>query len=99
MRRLLPKSLLAPVALLIGAALLVAQLFNFALVLNEREKLSLAQNLGPAIARFASVAADVVQAPPEFRGAVLQDNSRRGAEFGLQRDSSVGQADVRDPDV
>jgi signal transduction histidine kinase len=81
MRRLLPASLMAQMALLIGAALLVAQLVNFAFILNEREKLSLAQNQQPAIARFAAVTADFVRAPAEFRFAVLEDGSRRGAEF------------------
>jgi len=98
-RRFVPRSLVAQVALLIGAALLVAQLANFALVLNEREKLSLAQNLGPAIARYASVAADVTQAAPEFRGAVIEDNSRRGAAFAVAPASSVAAGDVRDGDV
>jgi signal transduction histidine kinase len=81
-------------ALLIGAALLVAQLVNFALILNERQKLSLAQNQGPAIARFVNVATDVSQAPAEFRFAVLQDASRRGAHFAIERASHVpGDAD------
>jgi len=97
--RFLPRSLVAQVALLIGAALLVAQLANFALVLNEREKLSLAQNLGPAITRYASVAADVAQAAPEFRGAVIEDASRRGAHFRLEAASAVGDGDARDAEV
>jgi signal transduction histidine kinase len=97
--RFLPRSLVAQVALLIGAALLVAQLANFALVLNEREKLSLAQNLGPAISRYASVAADVVQAAPEFRGAVLEDASRRGAHFRLEAVSAVAPGEARDAEV
>jgi signal transduction histidine kinase len=90
---------MAQMALLIGAALLVAQLINFGLLLNEREKLSLAQNQQPAIGRFASVAADFAQAPAEFRFAVLEDGSRRGAEFrsaagsglppGVERDSGL----------
>jgi len=89
----------AQVALLIGAALLVAQLANFALVLNEREKLSLAQNLGPAITRYASVAADVAQAAPEFREAVIEDASRRGARFRIEAASAVGAGDARDAEV
>jgi signal transduction histidine kinase len=97
--RFLPRSLVAQVALLIGAALLVAQLANFALVLNEREKLSLAQNLGPAITRYASVAADVAQAAPDFRGAVLEDASRRGAHFRLEAASAVAPGDTRDAEV
>jgi signal transduction histidine kinase len=98
-RRLFPKSLIGQMALLIGIALLVAQLFNFALILNERQKLSLAQNQGPAISRFASVAADMRQARPEFRGAVLEDASRRGAQFRLETASAVGAGEARSADV
>ncbi|QAY80076.1 ATP-binding protein [Sphingosinicella sp. BN140058] len=83
-------------ALLIGAALLVAQLVNFALILNERQKLSLAQNQGPAITRYAAVASDLHQAPAEFRFAVLEDASRRGARFEVGRESAVAEDAGRD---
>jgi signal transduction histidine kinase len=86
-------------ALLIGAALLVAQLANFALVLNERQKLSLAQNQGPAVSRYAETAADLLQAPKEFRPAVLEDASRRGARFRIGPDSEVAADAVREPGV
>ena len=95
MTRLLPRSLIGQMALLIGLALLVAQAANFALVLNERQKLSLAQNQGPALSRFAAAAADLLQAPPEFRAAVIDDASRHGAEFRLETASIVSAA--RDP--
>lgn len=96
MRRLLPRSLAGQMALLIGIALLVAQLANFALILNEREKLSLAQNEAPAIAAFARTAADVARAAPEFADAVIEDNSRRGVRFALAKDSGITEAE-RDP--
>lgn len=92
-----PRSLIAQVALLIGVALLVAQLVNFALILNEREKLSLAQNQGPAITRFAAIASDFVEAPPELRTAVLEDNSRRGALFRVEATTGLAATDERDP--
>jgi signal transduction histidine kinase len=98
-KRFLPKSLIAQMAVLIGLALLVAQLANFALILNEREKLSLAQNQGPAITRFVSVAADFADAPAEFKEAVLQDSSRRGARFALEREAAVHPAAERDTRV
>ncbi|HEY0148137.1 MAG TPA: ATP-binding protein [Allosphingosinicella sp.] len=97
MRRFLPKSLIAQMALLIGLALLAAQLVNFALILNEREKLSLAQNQGPAITRFASVAQDVSDAPAEFKDAVLRDSSRRGARFAVEPAPAVGAGEEREP--
>src|SRR3569833_2082825 len=57
-----PRSLIGQKALLSGAALLIAQLANYARILNERQKLSLAQNQGPAITRYVSVASDLSQA-------------------------------------
>ncbi|PSJ37268.1 ATP-binding protein [Allosphingosinicella deserti] len=96
MRRFFPRSLLGQMALLIGAALLVAQLVNFALILNERQKLSLAQNQGPAITRYAAVASDLRQAPADFRFAVLEDSSRRGARFAIGAESAVTSPADRD---
>lgn len=98
MKRLLPRSLAGQMALLLGLALLIAQLVNFALILNERQKLSLAQNEGPAITRFAGVAADVTQAAPEFRADLIADNSHRGARFALAADSGIAAKD-RDPAI
>ena len=86
---LLPRSLVGQMAILIGAALMVAQSINFALILNERQKLSLAQNQGPAITRFVSVAADVGRAAPEYRSRIIEDSTRRGARFSLGRQSLV----------
>jgi signal transduction histidine kinase len=96
MRRLLPRSLAGQMALLIGIALLVAQLANFALILNEREKLSLAQNQAPALAAFGRTATDLRRAPPEFAEAVIEDNSRRGTRFALAPESGIAVAE-RDP--
>ena len=91
MRRLLPRSLAGQMALLIGVALFVAQLANFALILNEREKLSLAQNEAPAIAAFGRTAADLARAAPEFAQAVLDDNRGRGIRFELSKDSGIAE--------
>lgn len=99
MRRLLPRSLIGQMALLIGVALLVAQSINFALTLSDRQKLSLAQNEGPAITRFTSVAVDVAGAQPDFRQPLVADASRRGAQFRLEPQSAVAPDAPRDPDV
>ena len=99
MTRLLPKSLAGQMLLLLGLALLIAQLANFALILNERQKLSLAQNEQPAIQRFANVAADLRDLPPERRAALAEDNSRRGGRFALAAESHVQAGAERDPDV
>ncbi|CAN5141639.1 HAMP domain-containing sensor histidine kinase [soil metagenome] len=89
----MPKSLGGQMALLLGLALLVAQVANFALILNERQKLTSAQNQGPAITRFAELAADVAQAAPEFRAAVITDASHRGARFALKATNDIADAD------
>jgi signal transduction histidine kinase len=96
--RLVPRSLGGQMAALLGLALLIAQLANFALILNERQKLSLAQNQGPAIVRFATTAADLVQAQPEFRQAVIDDASHRGARFAFAPGSGIPDAE-RDADL
>ncbi|HMC91751.1 MAG TPA: hypothetical protein VKI45_04755, partial [Allosphingosinicella sp.] len=87
--------------LLMGAALLVAQLVNFAALLNEQQKLSLAQNEGPAIFRFAQVAAAVAQAPPAERAIVLRNQpAGAGMIFRLGRGSVVANAGLpRDAEV
>jgi signal transduction histidine kinase len=70
-RRLIPSSLLGQMLLLIGAALLVAQAVNFAFLLNEQQKLSLARNEGPAIGRFTQAAAVIAATAPEGRAPLL----------------------------
>jgi signal transduction histidine kinase len=57
--------------LLIGAALLVAQAVNFAFLLNEQQKLSLARSEGPAIGRFTQAASVIAATPPEGRSQLL----------------------------
>jgi len=86
-----PRSLAGQMALLFGLALLIAQLANFALILNERQKLSLSQNQGPALTSLASVAADYAQAPPEFRPALIEDNSRRGTRLATTAKSAIAE--------
>ncbi|MDT9599367.1 sensor histidine kinase [Sphingosinicella rhizophila] len=95
----MPKSLAGQMALLLGLALLVAQIVNFALILNERQKLTLAQTQGPAINRFVTVATDLRQAPAEFRDAVIEDNSRRGARFAIAGASAVPVQAQRHPQI
>lgn len=99
MKRLFPRSLIGQMALLIGAALLIAQLVNFTLTLSDRQKLSLAQNEGPAITRFTSVATDVGGAQPDFRQPLVADASRRGAQFRLEPQSAIAPDTVRDSAV
>ncbi|MDB5724228.1 MAG: hypothetical protein JWQ16_982, partial [Novosphingobium sp.] len=88
----LPRSLVGRMVLLLGIALAIAQLANFGLILNERQKLSLAQNDGPAITRFAVAAADMAEADPAFREAMIADLSHRGARYAIRADSGIAEA-------
>ena len=90
MTRLLPKSLVGQMAVLIGIALLLAQLASFAYVVSQRHQFSRAEIDAPAITRFVSTAADYAQAAPEFRPLVLSDASRRGSHYQLDTSSEIG---------
>lgn len=90
MNRLLPKSLVGQMAVLIGIALLLAQLVSFAYVLAQRYQFNRAEIDAPAITRFTSTAADYTQAVPQFRLLVLSDASRRGSHYELGTTSAVG---------
>jgi len=94
----MPKSLAGQMAALLGIALLIAQLANFALILNERQKLSRAQNEAPAVAAFARTAGDLAQADPAFRDAVIEDASRRGARFAVAPARGIAE-EQRDPEL
>ena len=90
MRRLLPSSLLGQMLLLIGAALLVAQAVNFAFLLNEQQKLSLARNEGPAIGRFTQAASVIAATAPEGRRMLLSAHrSGRSATYRLVPQSAI----------
>ena len=98
MRRFVPRSLAAQMLVILGLALLVAQLVNFALILNEREKLSLAQAEVPAITRYVHVAGDFQTAVPSLRNEFLADASQRGARFKVDTQSGVADA-AREPEI
>lgn len=65
MRRFLPSNLSGQFALVMAAALLVASLVNFVLLLGERQHAALIEQTGAPIARFADVASIVFADPPE----------------------------------
>jgi signal transduction histidine kinase len=89
--RWLPRSLLGQMLLLMGAALLVAQLVNLTFILNEQQKLALAQNEGPAIFRFAQTTSLIAAAPPAER-AMLAGHTRRSGRYSLTAVSVVDTA-------
>src|SRR4051812_47058127 len=86
-------------AVLIGSALLLAQLANFVYLLVERQQFNRAEIDTPAITRFSSTAADFAQAAPEFRSLVLKDASRRGSHYELGQTASIGRQLVRRSDT
>jgi len=99
MRRLLPRSLVGQMAVLIGAALLLATLAGFAFALIERQQFNRAEIDTPAITRFTTAAADFVQAAPEFKPLVLSDASHRGAHYEHGASTSVSRGLQRRDDT
>jgi len=87
--RFLPKSLVGQMLLLMAAALLVAQLVNFAFILGEQQKLNLAQNEGPAVTRFVEAAGRVAAAPPELRTIMAAERPGPGASYRLAGESLI----------
>ena len=77
MRRLLPRSLIGQIALLMAVALLVAQAINFSLVFTERQRATRAQVEGPAISRFITVAQRLAASEPGQREDLLPRWGRR----------------------
>ena len=88
MRRFLPKSLIGQIALVMAAALLVAQAINFGLIFNERRAATRAQIEAPAVYRFVAFAQRVAAMPDERRERVLERAQRRG-RFSIDPDSIV----------
>jgi hypothetical protein len=51
------------------------------------------------VSRYSGTAADLLQAPREFRSAVLEDSSRRGARFRSNRPARWPPTRVREPGI
>lgn len=98
MKRLLPRSLVGQVALLIALALLVAQAINFALLLNEGQRARLAQTESPALSRLAAAVNLVAEAEPDDRRDLVRAMSGGGARFTISGRSLVERRGLaRDP--
>ena len=103
MKRFLPSNLSGQFALVMAAALLMASLVNFVLLLGERQHASLIEQTGAPIARFADVASIVFTDPPEdltrgYAGGRLRGPGRYLLlqttpidEFALPRDHELEQ--------
>ena len=96
--RVFPRSLLGQMILLMGAVLLVAQLISLAFILTEHQKINLAQNEEPAIARFTETARQLIAAhsrdgewrPAVFAGPGYSVSAASAVEqMGLRRDAGL----------
>jgi len=76
LRRLIPRSLLGQIALVVGLVLLVVQAVNVVTVRSERQRLSQAQLEGPVVTRFLVAANRLVE-----RGRERPIENRRGRIF------------------
>jgi signal transduction histidine kinase len=73
----MPKSLIGQIALVMAAALLIAQAINFSLIFTERMRFSRAQAEGPPVSRFILHVQRIAGATPP-RTAELLREPRRG---------------------
>jgi signal transduction histidine kinase len=94
-RRLVPKSLIGQIALVMALALLVAQAINFGLVFNERQRATRNQIEGPPVARFVTFAQRVASLPPPQRAGELGGRGGRGrrGRFSIDPQSIVAPQD------
>jgi len=91
LRRLLPRSLIGQIALVMAGALLLAQAVNFTLIYTERQRVSRAQIEGPAVARFVLAAQRVAAGQgPDARSAPFRSrNSLRRRRLSVDPLSAV----------
>ncbi len=89
MRRFLPKSLIGQIALVMAAALLVAQAINFGVIFNERQRATRTQIEGPAVSRFVALVQRLAPLSPSGRADLLAERGRRG-RFSIDQASIVG---------
>lgn len=94
MRRLLPRSLIGQIALVMAAALLVAQAINFSLLLVERQRATQAQIEGPLIGRFVS-AAQRYESRPGDRSDIPSFSRRSRYTIGNESILPAGRSDAR----
>ena len=88
MRRLLPRSLIGQIALVMAAALLVAQAINFGILFAERQRASHTLIETPPMSRFVTLVQRLAAAPAAARPALLAERGRRG-RFALGADSAI----------
>ena len=84
MRRLLPRSLIGQLALVMALALLVAQAINFGLVFSERTRAVRTQVEGPAVARFVGLAQRAAPLPAAQRPSLIDERGRRRGRYAFE---------------
>lgn len=101
MRRFLPSSLSGQFALVMAAALLMATVINFVLLLGERQHAATIEQTGAPIARFADIASIVfVELPPELVRGYAGGRLRGPSRYLLLPTSPVDDYDLpRDGDI
>jgi signal transduction histidine kinase len=82
-RRLLPKSLIGQLALVMALALLVAQAINFGIVFSERTRAVRTQVEGPAVARFIGLAQRAAPLPAAQRPTLIEERGRRRGRYSF----------------
>ncbi|MDR5730499.1 MAG: ATP-binding protein [Terriglobia bacterium] len=98
--RLIFRGTFAQTALLVSAALLVAQGIGFFLLVNERDRWRLLDAVQPAIERFAAATDDISKADPSKRMDIAFRLSRSSERFILGRESMIGVFKLhREPDL
>jgi signal transduction histidine kinase len=95
LRRLLPRSLIGQIALVMAAALLVAQTINFTLLLVERQRATQAQIEGPLFGRFISAAQRYESRPAEDRQDIPSFSRRSRYSISSESILPVERSDAR----
>ena len=88
MRRFLPKSLIGQIALVMAAALLIAQAINFGVIFNERQRASHTQIEAPPIGRFVMMLQRLAPLDAGQRQIMVHERGRRG-RFAIDSESAV----------
>ena len=89
MSRLLPRSLIGQLALVMALALLVAQAINFGLVFSERTRAVRTQVEGPAVARFVGLAQRATPLPAAQRPSLIEERGRRRGRYSFDAEAIV----------
>jgi len=87
-KRVLPRSLIGQIALVMALALLAAQAINFGILFAERQRTSHALIEVPPTARFVTLLQRLAATPPEARAALIDERGRRG-RYALSPESLV----------